>query len=295
MPVHNAAGSLPMALGSVLAQTFEDWECLVVDDGSNDHSGDIAEKVPDGRITVFRLHTQRGRGFARQRALESALGEFLCMLDADDWLYPEKLRIQVCAMQTLPEAALVSNPMAVTGPGNVLMGVRPRISAARPKINPPLGRPVRPPLPFPASMIRMEAAKKTGFDLRFIRSEDADFLLRLLINRSWAMLPDPVYAYTENPSGVLKQTTLSYRFERRMLRKHLASFPCRCRLRTGENLLKTFLVIALFSMGFGKRLVKRRSSPPNPSDKALFIEAKQRVEDRCRELFGPSHLSGVSG
>jgi glycosyltransferase involved in cell wall biosynthesis len=284
-----------MALGSVLAQTFEDWECLVVDDGSNDHSGDIAEKVPDGRITVFRLHTKRGRGFARQKALDSALGEFLCMVDADDWLYPEKLRIQLCAMERLPDAALVSNPMAVTAPGNVLMGVRPRMPAKRNKINPPLGRPMRPPLPFPASMIRMEAAKQTGFDPRFVRSEDIDFLLRLLINRAWAMLPDTLYAYAENPSGVLEQTTLSYRYERRMLRKHLESFPCQCRLRTGESLLKTLLVTLLFPTGFGKRLVKRRSSPPNPSDKALFTEAKQRVEHRCSELFGPSQLSGVSG
>ena len=98
MPVHNSADSLPMALSSVVAQTFENWECIVVDDGSTDGSGEIAGMVRDRRIRVLRLDKNRGRGFARQIALEAAFGDLLCMLDADDWLYPEKLHMQVSGM-----------------------------------------------------------------------------------------------------------------------------------------------------------------------------------------------------
>ena len=277
-----------MALSSIVAQTYENWECVVVDDGSRDNSGEIAASLTDGRFRIYRLDRNRGRGFARQKALEEASGELLCMLDADDWLYPDKIRMQVSFIQESPNIALVSNSMAIVDPRNDLVGVRPRQAAATSKINPPLEGPARPPLPYPASMIRMDLAKRIGYDLRFLRSEDADLLLRLLLSRSWAMLPEVAYAYAEDPFGNLKQTAVSYRYERMMFRKHAERFPWQCRLRTAESILKTALVAVAFSLGLGKRLVRRRSSPPGPSDRVRFLEAKSAVGKLCSELFGSS-------
>ncbi len=86
MPCYNSAGTLPLALASLVAQTYENWECILVDDGSTDRPIDIVEQASDKRISFFRLDRNMGRGVAQQAALDYATGDYLCMLDADDWL-----------------------------------------------------------------------------------------------------------------------------------------------------------------------------------------------------------------
>ncbi len=113
-----------VALASLQAQTFEDWECLVVDDGSADRPLDVVAALGDPRFRMFRLDANRGRGAARQVALDHAEGEFLGMLDADDWLFPTKLARQVEALNATPAAALVSTGMAVVDRSEQLVGVR---------------------------------------------------------------------------------------------------------------------------------------------------------------------------
>ncbi len=92
-PVYNAARYLPETLASVRAQTFPDWEHLLVDDGSTDNSRDIAEEAArgDARIRVLRTSCNSGPSAARNYGLDFARGRFIAFLDADDLWLPEKL------------------------------------------------------------------------------------------------------------------------------------------------------------------------------------------------------------
>jgi hypothetical protein len=99
IPCYGQARYLPDALNSVLAQTSADWECIVVDDGSPDHTQDVAAKYcrRDPRI---RLVTQSNRGLAgaRNRGISEARGHYIQFMDADDLISPEKLALQVAAL-----------------------------------------------------------------------------------------------------------------------------------------------------------------------------------------------------
>ena len=93
IPVYNVEPYLRECLDSVLAQTFMDWECLCVDDGSTDGSGDILDDyaAKDPRFRVF--HKKNGGvSSARNLALDTANGEWIWCIDADDAIRPESLQ-----------------------------------------------------------------------------------------------------------------------------------------------------------------------------------------------------------
>ena len=93
VPAHDAEGTLGETLDSLLAQGFEDWEAIVVDDGSTDGTASVAEGYAerDSRVRVIR-RAQGGASAARNTGVADAQGEWLLFLDADDWLLPHTLR-----------------------------------------------------------------------------------------------------------------------------------------------------------------------------------------------------------
>ncbi|MGD0097473.1 MAG: glycosyltransferase family 2 protein [Terracidiphilus sp.] len=92
-PVYNAARWLPDTLASVRAQTFPDWEHILVDDGSTDNSIEIIEANAreDARVHLLRTPSNLGPSAARNLALDSSRGRFIAFFDADDLWLPEKL------------------------------------------------------------------------------------------------------------------------------------------------------------------------------------------------------------
>ena len=94
-PFYNASRTLPDCLKSLKLQTYEHWECILVDDGSIDDPMDVINQYPDQRFKLIRLEKNMGRGVARQIALDNSQGDFLCFLDGDDWIYPHKLSDQL--------------------------------------------------------------------------------------------------------------------------------------------------------------------------------------------------------
>lgn len=84
--VYNEAARIQTALHSLVRQTDENWECVVVDDGSTDGTSDLVESLKERRIRVERLPKNVGKACALQRAAELARGEYFLELDGDDWL-----------------------------------------------------------------------------------------------------------------------------------------------------------------------------------------------------------------
>lgn len=94
IPVYNDEAYLENAILSVLRQTLEQWECILIDDGSTDGSGAICEKYAalDKRIRVFH-ESNKGVSAARNIGLLNAAGEYICFLDSDDYIALDMLEI----------------------------------------------------------------------------------------------------------------------------------------------------------------------------------------------------------
>lgn len=100
-PNYNCARFISQTIESVLAQTYSDWEMLIVDDCSTDGSYEIALEyaAKDSRIKVIRNEKNSGAAVSRNKAIEVAQGEFVAFLDSDDLWIPEKLEKQIAFMR----------------------------------------------------------------------------------------------------------------------------------------------------------------------------------------------------
>ena len=104
IPTYNRAGCLGDAIDSVTAQTFRDYELIVVDDGSTDNSEDLV-KARDG-IRYFRMTENAGVSKARNMGIKHARGKFICFLDSDDLWVEDKLERQINFMESDDEPAV---------------------------------------------------------------------------------------------------------------------------------------------------------------------------------------------
>jgi Glycosyltransferases involved in cell wall biogenesis len=91
-PAYKAARYIGQAIESVQAQTLTDWEMIIVDDASPDETTQVVQRyLDDPRIQLLQNEQNMGAGYTRNRALDVAQGEWIAVLDADDWYAPQRL------------------------------------------------------------------------------------------------------------------------------------------------------------------------------------------------------------
>jgi len=100
MPAYNCEQYIEIAIRSVMQQTHESWELLIIDDCSADSTYSIVQSIAqeDSRIRCTRNSTNMGVAKTRNRGLDWAQGDFVAFLDSDDLWHPEKLAVQLCHM-----------------------------------------------------------------------------------------------------------------------------------------------------------------------------------------------------
>lgn len=94
-PTYNCGRFIAETINSVLAQTYTNWEMLIVDDCSTDNTCEIVEQFDDRRIKFYRLKKNNGAAVARNTALKMAQGQWIAFLDSDDLWMPDKLQKQL--------------------------------------------------------------------------------------------------------------------------------------------------------------------------------------------------------
>lgn len=99
MPSYNTGRFIAESIESVLSQTYENWELLIVDDCSTDETDHIIEQYRDPRIRYFKNDKNSGAAVSRNKALREAKGRWIAFLDSDDLWMPEKLEKQIAFME----------------------------------------------------------------------------------------------------------------------------------------------------------------------------------------------------
>lgn len=132
-PVWNAAATVAETVASVRAQSFADWEMLLVDDGSTDGSGALLARLAatDPRMRVLSHEANLGAAAARNHAIREARGRFIAFLDADDLWRPEKLALQLGFMRAHGHPLSFTAYRRIAADGRPLGTVRPPASVTR--------------------------------------------------------------------------------------------------------------------------------------------------------------------
>jgi glycosyltransferase involved in cell wall biosynthesis len=121
MSVHNDLRYLPQAVDSILRQSFDGFEFLILDDGSTDGSADYLRRLTDPRVRLVRNETNLGLTRSLNGGLDLAGGEFIARMDADDVVMPERLARQVAFLQAHPDTGIVgSSRVLIDEAGDVI-------------------------------------------------------------------------------------------------------------------------------------------------------------------------------
>lgn len=200
MPTYNQAPYLREAIDSVLAQTFTDWELIIVDDGSTDETPAILASYTDPRIRRFRLPVNQGRGVARNMAVERTKGRYIAICDSDDITFPRRFEREVAFLESHPEVDVVSAQVAYFW-GEDLPQVR-IIYPERPADIRARFDNGKMAVSHAASMIRRRCFEEFGLycgDCR--RAQDLEFFLRLNATSTFASLPEVLVLYRHQVTG----------------------------------------------------------------------------------------------
>lgn len=278
MPAYNAGRTIRRACASLIAQTFEDWECVVVDDGSQDETAELVEQIHDDRFRVIRLRQNLGRGAARQLALENSRGKFVAFLDADDWWYPSKLEHQLDVMERVG-SDVVSTGMAIISPNEELNGVSVRDDRAIPIIVKEWRRLGRAPVAFGPSLVKGDLARSCRFDPALRRAQDYDFLIQACFRRGkCAVLQEVLYAYERGASNAPAVVLQAYKYSRKAHWKNFFRDPIGAGAGLAQSYMKSVVVFGASKIGRAHALVERRYQRPSERQSAEFAAALRTIK-----------------
>ncbi len=276
-PCYGSHHTLAMALASLVAQSLDDWECIIVDDGSQRPIAPIVDAFDEPRFRLLEEPTNRGRGRARQIALEASRGQFVGMLDADDWYYGRKLERQVQILEEHPELAAITSSMAVFDEEGHLVGRRDCAPGPLTITEGSLESP--PAISFPPILIRGHVARQHSFDPHLRRAEDPDYLRRLLAGRTYGITTEIHYAYRESWSPqAVREAQLAFYYQRYTARRDLVAAPIAMSRMWLKSALRSTTYALLDALGHSAWLFERRNQPTHEADREHFHRQRTRVQ-----------------
>lgn len=204
MPAYNAAAFVGTAVNSILGQTLEDFEFLVVEDGSTDATGEILQAFRDPRLKILTNERNLGLVISLNRGLAAVRGRYVARMDADDWSYPDRLALQVAYLEQHPEIGILSCAYQITDAILNIVGEHylPETDVA-----------IRRDLYckyesfcHPAVMLRHAALPESApYRREWFPAEDRDLWLRMLETCLGANLPQVLHKKREHAHSISNQ------------------------------------------------------------------------------------------
>ena len=197
LPVFNAKPYLELALRSIFAQTFNDWELIIIDDGSSDGSAELLHRLRDERVRVIADGRHLGLGARLNQIVGLARGRYIARMDADDLMHPERLQTQLDYLLHHPRVDAV---------GCSLLMLDRKLSPAGLRCLPSThaqicSRPLRGFLIAHATLLgRAEWFAMHPYDETLVGCEDWGLFLTSFEESTFANIPEPLYFYREADS-----------------------------------------------------------------------------------------------
>ena len=195
--MQDSAATIALAVASIMAQTFTDWELIIVDDGSRDDSVEQVRRIGDPRIRILIDPSGARRGLAVRlnEAIDIAQGEYLARMDADDVAYPERFERQVAALRLDPAIDLIGAAMLVFADDGRAVGIHPA-AASHAEI---CARPYRGfYLPHPSWMGKTAWFRAWRYAPSYSKAQDQDLLRRSWQASRFAAVAEPLVGYRQD-------------------------------------------------------------------------------------------------
>ena len=256
MGIYNCATTLPEAIDCILAQTVENWELILCDDGSADDTYAVAQEYAQkhpGKIILLKNEKNMGLNYTLNHCLSAATGEFIARMDGDDLCSPERFEKELAALEAHPEMAVVSTAMTYFDETGTWGRSQPKIFPEN--VDFLCGT----PFCHAPCMARRKAIEAVGGytdDKKFLRVEDYDLWVKIYAAGFRGMnLDEPLYQMRDDRNAFSRRK-FRYRInEARVISKavRLLRLP-----KSGYLRAMRPIVVGLMPAWLYKRLHKKR-------------------------------------
>jgi glycosyltransferase involved in cell wall biosynthesis len=254
IPFFNSAATLHDSIRSVYAQSFTDWELLLVDDGSTDASLDIAQSIRDPRVRVVSDGVNRGLVYRLNQMISLAQAPYFARMDADDLMHPQRLAKQLDYLYTHPEVDIIGSAAYVIDGAGRPYGIR----GGRPATLATAG--VRSGFLHPTVIARTEWFQRHLYDAEYVRAEDMELWQRADPGTRCARLLEPLLFYREPLEFHAAKYHTSCRTGRKIARRYPSGKGHGSALAVvARSYAKEGLHLALSRLGLVSSLIRRRS------------------------------------
>ena len=273
MPVYNGIDSLPLALSSLLHQTYTNWKCYIVNDGSTDGTREYLDSLTDDRFVVIHFFKNKGRAAARQAALEAAEEKYLAFLDADDFYHPEKLKIQVNYLENNDSVSFVSCRMGSYNEQYDLVMVRKKKQMKDP-VKYKKGEKFIPSRA--GSLVRIKEIKYS-YNLSLNYAEDTDFFINNFDEKYYFIMDDILYYYSEFVSVTKFKILTSEFYSILSSSKKFTENPVRKSKNIIINVLRIIIKSALYPFVDVRFYLSKRGVDPLECDKSEYKKVLRQL------------------
>ena len=259
MPVWNCEASLALAIRSIIRQTYGNWELLIIDDGSEDGTLDVAREFRDPRILVQSDGLHLGLPARLNQAIELGRGAYFARMDGDDVSYPRRLERQLDYIRQHREVDLIGAWMLVFGQEGIPIGKR-----AGPETHSDICR--NPSAGFhlghPTYLGRTSFFREHWYRATAIRCEDQDLLLRSYRRARFANVPEILLGYREERIDLGKILTGRRYFARSLFRQFQEQGrPSLGVMAVAGQIVKAVADCIAIGTGLNYRILRHRARP----------------------------------
>lgn len=224
IPAYNAAWCIERAVDSVLAQTFRDFELIVVDDGSTDDTAEVLA-VYRGALRVV-TQPNGGMSSARNAGIRAATGRYIAFLDADDRWLPDKLALQVEVLEARPDLAFCAAIATLENPAGEKIGEWRGLGSATTGVSEVFANHAAVAGGASAVLARRHLVQELGgFDTDLAGAEDTDLWIRLAARGGFVCLDTPLVVVVRRPDSVSRNFGAMRRGALAMTRKNRILLP----------------------------------------------------------------------
>lgn len=224
MPVYNCERYLELSLNSILQQTIEDFEFIIINDGSTDSSEDIIRSFADRRINLVNQKENKGIASSLNAGIMLAKGAYIARMDSDDISYPFRFARQVDFLRNNPDVIICGSHMnLIDQAGSIIKLQRKKVGCENIRLGLFFGETS---IAHPSIMINASLYKKRGFSYNpfFDYAEDYDLFCRCSQEFRMENIGEPLIQYRLHEQSVSKQHSYLQRLAaRRALKEHLQS------------------------------------------------------------------------
>lgn len=264
IPFFNSQRTIADTVRSVFAQTYQDWELILMDDGSRDSSVDIVKSIDDPRVRVVSDGVNRGLCARLNQIASMAQGTFLARMDSDDLMHPDRIARQVEFLTRNPDIDVVDTATYTIDDDFTPLGIRgDEPLDCRPEAVLKHGL-----LIHPTMMARTDWFRQNPYDGAFHRAEDRELWSRTCKTTRFSRICEPLFFYREALTGNLRNYINTGFTLRKILWKYgppvigtLRTFGLVC-----QASLRNVIYRSATALKLQAHLIRRRNRPLTASE-----------------------------